>query len=400
MRTKFLLAAICCLTYLANAQTDRKSMVLDQFRFMFGYGSRGGNDSLTFGYVDKNLNYICEPTFKAGSDFFGDYANVIKDGVCGLMDKSGKTTFFPQYEIVYKYYSTYLLVKRDGKFGCIRNDGTEVIPIIYDQIGFFSSGHVPVKNGEKWQILDSLGRSVVDSNIVLGYNSVHDFYVEFEGYYSDTTRNAKKPKKGILHLSRGVVVPPVYDELAGWFSDGLCWAKRNGKQGFVSDAGIEKIPLEYDELVSEFEEGLVTARKGDMWGFIDHQNKVVIPFEYERAYKFSEGLAAVKKNGKIGFIDKNNNLIIPFLFDPDWGYQFKEGLSIFKLHYKFGFINKKGEVVIAPTFASALKFEDGMARVTLPNKKAYFINKKGKLSSEFIEAWSFQNGIARVVVSK
>lgn len=391
------LMLLLCFSSYAKGQPT--TMAVDHLDFLLGYEPTS-KDSLRFGYINRDWSYAIEPRYEAGSDFFGTYANIFKDGISGIVDKSGEEKLFPKYDLVYKYFSNLLLARKDGKYGFINLNDEVVIPLIYNQVGFFNEGYAPVRLEKKWLILDSLGRSVIyDSNLVIGHHLVYRSMVKFDGYYDDTTRNAKMPKRGLFHLSKGVVIPPKYDNLAGWFDEGLCWVQRDGKKGFVSETGEEVIPVEYDELNWEFKEGLVPAKKNGLWGFIDKHNNEIIPFQYELAYNFSEQLAAVQKNGKVGFIDKENNLVIPFQFDPDWCYQFKEGLSPFKQNGMFGYVDKEGEVIIEPNFNSALYFANGIAHVVLDSKRKCFINKKGKiLSPIFHEVWEFQGEVARIIV--
>ena len=48
------------------------------------------------------------------------------------------------------------------------------------------------------------------------------------------------------------MIPCKYDD-AGYFNEGLACVRRNGKEGFINESGIEVIPCKYDK-VDPFDE--------------------------------------------------------------------------------------------------------------------------------------------------
>lgn len=89
--------------------------------------------------------------------------------------------------------------------------------------------------------------------------------------------------------------------------------EKNGKWGYVNQAGEIIIPFQYD-FANDFSEGLAAVRKMYDWGFIDETGNTIIPFMYDGAWDFIDGLAPVFKDELWGFIDKNNDLVIPFQY--------------------------------------------------------------------------------------
>lgn len=80
------------------------------------------------------------------------------------------------------------------------------------------------------------------------------------------------PKFGLINSSGEEFVPPVYENLFGWFCEGLAAVKLNGK-----------------------------------YGYINRKNETVIPFIYDDANMFWGHKAEVKLNGRTFFIDKMGN---------------------------------------------------------------------------------------------
>jgi hypothetical protein len=109
--------------------------------------------------------------------------------------------------------------------------------------------------------------------------------------------------------------------------------------------------MKYDQR-GEFHEGLAWARKRNKYGFIDKNEKLVIPFEYYEVDDFSEGLAPVmvklwQGDYKYGFIDKKGIMVISPKFEK--AFKFSNGLAnctqyIWLVFYDF-YIDKTGRKI-------------------------------------------------------
>lgn len=68
----------------------------------------------------------------------GDFINVIKDGLWGIIDKEGKEIIPCKYDDIFDYSlddynnNNLLILKKNGKYGKVNNKGEEVVPFIYD----------------------------------------------------------------------------------------------------------------------------------------------------------------------------------------------------------------------------------------------------------------------------
>ncbi len=101
---------------------------------------------------------------------------------------------------------------------------------------------------------------------------------------------------------------------AGRFNEGLTWAIKDSKLGYIDKTGREVIPFEYDTGYV-FVNDLAAVQKDGKYGFIDKTGKTVIPFEYDNSFGSGDGLLTVEKDGKYGLIDAGNNLIVPLEYD-------------------------------------------------------------------------------------
>lgn len=234
-----------------------------------------------------------------------------------------------------------------------------------------------------------------------------------------------------------VSVKPTMDYfIVGGFSEGLARVEKDGKCGFIDEAGNLVIPLEYDsDRYSYFREGLALVyvggeylpasqriRTGGKCGFIDKTGKVVIPLEYDSATHFSEGLAAVAKDGVQYLIDKSGSIVATLdtyyrsSFSELAIWPFSDGLAMVEKEKvdgenrasgRKGFIDKTGEVVIPFEYELVgHAFSDGLVDVGVyDSEKKHnvygYMDRTGKvvIPFEYSNVSPFSDGLA-VVRSK
>lgn len=332
----------------------------------------------------------------------------------GIIEYNGnKITEIENDEIKFKpdcIDSKIIAVKKGQLWGIIDFKGNTLIPFEYDDIASIDSHNAVVGKKGKYGLIDSIGNFVVE----LKYDTI---YYKFEE--SDISLVELNRCIGLVNSQNKVVTDCAYNcEYITFKSMGgripRVEAPKNGYirlEKFQADAnkstlygmvecetGKEVIPFEYDDM-GDYSEGLVWAEKDHKYGYLDITNRVIIQFKYGKAYNFSEGLAAVgERNGyydavmgrvpnfKIGFIDKSGNVVIPFQFQPQFASttpEFREGLSpmgVSSNNYwglNIGYINKKGEFVIKPIYNEAEPFENGLGKVGI-DKKVGYVNGTGE----------------------
>lgn len=243
--------------------------------------------------------------------------------------------------------------------------------------------------------------------------------------------------------------------------------EKDGRFGFKDNAGNVVIQPVWDD-AAEFACGLCPVnqgaaldttdyparRHGGKWGYINAQGSVVIPLALDWAYTFTEGLAQVSDAQGRRFIDMHGRTVItvadachagrlsegliPVYTDcstkqMDWQTQFinskgetiflvdgyateyHEGMAVLSVRKRlgasdatYGFIDHTGKIVIAPQFAEALDFHEGLAGVRTTKTTGWYgkgdswgyIDKTGKyvLEPKYNEVHPFRNGVARVHV--
>ncbi|NJW54874.1 WG repeat-containing protein, partial [Salinimicrobium oceani] len=151
------------------------------------------------------------PVFDNATDFYGNYANIIKDSIFGFVDLNGNHKLFPEYEQVYWYYSDTGFAKNNDKFALIERNGRLITDFIFDKIDLPNEGYFPVEINGKWNHVDSEGNFVFKENILLNWDQINDSLVVILD--SERTESNKNPKQGIMNIFGNIILQPIYQDV-------------------------------------------------------------------------------------------------------------------------------------------------------------------------------------------
>jgi len=144
--------------------------------------------------------------------------------------------------------------------------------------------------------------------------------------------------------------------------------KDDSRFGWMALDGRPVIPAQY-ESVGFFKEGLAWAEKNGKIGYVDKMNETVIDFKFTDAMDFEKGRAIIAIGEESGIIDRSGTLIFPVAF-KDIG-QFSEGLIYAQKDSLYGYFDTYGYQRIQPQFTEAFSFVNGKARVTSGELQAF-----------------------------
>lgn len=345
-------------------KTEMNSLPDNLIRIL--YYNKQPKDYPKIGYLNNKGEDIIEAKYNMGSDFYEDYANIIKDSVFGYVDKKGNETLFENYEEVFFYYGNTGIAKKKGKYGLINRKGDPLTSFKYVMIKNYGFNHFKATiNKTKSQILSNKG------NII--FNKDLKFYIQSYHFDSDSlivfqeTINGKK-LNGLVNLQNQIICKPKYERISFINDNSFYAVQRNKKYGFINKEGKEVIPLIYEKVSFNINNDLIAVKKNGKWGYINRENKIIIPFIYDEAYAFLDGLAYVKKDGFYGCIDKKNKIKVDFNLEKT-GYPFYTNkLALYKKGGKYGFVNKNGKIKIKAKYDKAFPFVKGLAYVELNGK--------------------------------
>ncbi len=195
---------------------------------------------------------------------------VIKDGLYGYADSTGKVIIAAKYQDAYGFDDGLALIKERGKYGFINATGKQVIKAQYDDAWGFSNQRAKVFKNGKIALIDSQGKTL------------------------------KTPK---------------LQDSDNWYSDELIAVKVNGKWGYLDTKGNTVIAFIYDK-ADGFSEGLanigIQNNQTLRYGYIDKQGKEVIAPLYATPSAFIDGVAGVTdEHGDFFLIDRQGNKTSP-----------------------------------------------------------------------------------------
>lgn len=258
------------------------------------------------------------------------------------------------FEDVTLFYGDTIGVKMDGKWGVASNDGSILIPCIYDKVSTFHKNKVVVRqNSEIFAVDRNNNRVSVADNTVTDFGNFSQNRVPV--LIDSTWRRAS----GLFEIG------DMEFESIGMSSNGYFVAKSGGLYGIIDISTNWLIPPEFDEIITDefgrgFSQNAVFVRHlGNIYLLVD-ESRIAGPFEDARPFS-DTGFAAVKRNGKWGFIDNTGTTVIDYIFDD--ADSFSMHLAAVRIGDYWGYISLRGDVVIAPQFSDAKGFSEGSAPV-------------------------------------
>ena len=289
----------------------------------------GTGKTLVSGFEAEFLGSYDEET---GLAFFRN-----KEGLSGYIDRSGDVVIPAQYDAAFGFYHGMAMVRKeiDGQslYGVIDRYGNVVVPIIHKSLYIITPELFGIEKDGKWGCINNQGEVVIDFISVIS-----SLKWEYLGFYPYSV------ERNFVY-----VLPP-----------NVLSININGKVGLIRTDGTWVLPASYD-VVFDGGNGLIGLEKDGKVGFVDAEGKTVIDFKFygttidgisartkkpvrrclnDPLYTFSEGLAVV--------------LLSPLPPPP-------EKVAIEKLLY--GVIDTKGNVLFSFKGGLRNLFHNGFGRL-------------------------------------
>lgn len=282
---------------------------------------------------------------------------VCRDGLYGYIDLQGNVLLPVEWDWVYPgRMQSCFSVRRDGLYGLADSQGRLILPLEKGMVGEEVIDGVPyvirgtdVETRRYYVIENGMAREVqIEKKTVM--NAVPDGYKM--AYMASTVgwwvESKTRPKHYRFADRQGnFLTEDVWDEVDGFYC-GLSMVKKDGKVGFVNEAGEIAIPLVYDGAWS-FSDDMALVRQGTERFWIDTQGNRLFNWDWARGSRMYNGMALVATaDGLYGVIDKRGELIIPCewdaMIDRTWPFTRGEIMQVGK-DGLWGFLNKQGELI-------------------------------------------------------
>lgn len=402
------------------------------------------------GYKTSNGTIVIDPIYDDGSLFLDDYASVVKDGKCGVIDQYGNAIVPFLYDEAYHLFDKLFAVRRHENnkwsLGVIDEKGKEILPFEYEYVNHFghfiqcykkasskrkhsmdTNGRVYDYHRDWYEIDNELWFNQFGNNIYVGYGekSVFDYLIIKEDN-----------EFGLIDDYGRKILPCCYEEIFVRRRNRfvVCQKEEDGKihWGVIDDDNRIVISIEYDNINNEkpccdnigdgfFQcfthcnpecEGVTNGKyhnnpsnsTGQIWFNIDgvrlHQGKAKI---------LSDDFLAVFANDSWGIVTQTGEKVVNYQYDDVAAIL---GKLVVKKHNKFGVLDKHGGVIITPSYTCIenVSVQDGIfyedyyvpsskrygcyskeCIFDTGNEKSYFFQKKVNVSINTIRYQDYYN---------
>ncbi len=268
--------------------------------------------------------------------------------------------FVSEMESDYKLQNyTFLPIEKNGKWGYINEEGTELIAPQFDDANLFSEGLAVVAMKDRSGYIGKSGKIVLP----FSYTEADPFRTGFAIVLVDSLY-------GVINRKGEFIIKPEYEDISDFVED-ICVVVKNGKSGYVSKAGKQLTQIEF-EIANDFHEGFAIVSINEKYGLINSLGKFVIEPLYDELVSISKDRLKASNNDKWGVIDLRGNTIAAFIYD-DIG-EYSNGLALAAMNGKYGYINDQGveKIPLKYLYSSSLlstgKFVNGYTLLRLKNK--------------------------------
>ena len=308
---------------------------------------------------------------------------------------------------------TVFQVQKNGNWGAVAADGTEVVPLVYDSIVTYTEGYLIVQKGGRLGIIRTDGTQIVPAAYV----------------------NIKPPMDDIIVVrdeKSNMVIPPSYDRAEPFHEDRAA-VNIDKKWGFIDRNGTMVIAPQFRKLghPKGFHEGYALVMKGKKITYIDKTGKTPFKMQWSTACSFYDGLAEVshsrdtstladlglavksclslaagaplyEDDGSIiddgarrGYINTSGTEVIPST--NDYTTVFKDGIALVKVHGQWGAVDRSGTYIVHPQYSKMHYFCDDLAAVC-DGRKWGFVGRDGimLIPPAYDEADDFHEGLTHV----
>lgn len=342
----------------------------------------------------KKVNDYCYDSIQV---YVGRSIVGYREGGCAFLNNNGEEELFlSQYSYSDGFKNSLAIVtardsKYNRKYGVINRNGDEVLPCMYDYIGFFGKGLNSVKKDGKCGIVDHNGSEIIPCIYESCGSSNSDglVYAKYNGKY------------GFINLKGETIIPFKYDNVHDWW-----WPSNDDyRYRYFSESGIAIVSVKSKSNSIDSKYGLVTKDGIEIFPcnfskspqiilkdqvcLIDNKDQLFIVYpdgqyrylKYQHVGRLKAGLAEVEYNGKYGYVDENFNEVIPCIYEYV-GRCSQNHLFIVSKNKYYGVIDKDGKEIIPFKYNRLEAWGNGLLKAAVYENDNYRAAKWGVITED------------------
>ena len=204
------------------------------------------------------------------------------------------------------YQAGILKVSKDGKYGLIDTNGTQIANCEYDSINALKGveNSLLTEKSGKLGIIDNVGSVIIDNK----YREIKPISTRFEdGYIVKNEDN----QYGVITYTKTVAVEEKYDAIKNVYGGGKYYiVKENDNWEVVDTEGNKYLDGDYEDIISIAGENAIIENDGNYGVVSITSEKNVIDIKYD-SITYAEGNKyIVADNGKYGIIDDTKKILV------------------------------------------------------------------------------------------
>ena len=232
-----------------------------------------------------------------------------------LDDKSKQLyTDYDKVEVIYNhdksnnlwFEKNVLKVQKDGKYGLINLDGTELLACSYDDIKPIEGSKnvlITVKD-EKQGVVNTTGTLIINNE----YEKITTVTDKYEDGFIVKNDSGKY---GVANSSGKVVVDVKYDDVKNVYGNKMYVVKEDDTWEIIDEEGNTYLKDKFDD-VKQINIDNIVISKDKKYGIVTTDGEAVLDTEYEDlSFIFTDTYIA-KKDGKYGIITVSKEEKLPF----------------------------------------------------------------------------------------
>ncbi len=399
-----------------------------------------------WGLARADGSWLIEPKFEQADSLSDGLARVTLNGKVGFIDRSGNFAIEPVFDKSGSFMSDLgrTWAERDGVVGVIDKTGAWVFRTSYQQVHFaisFHSNNYSVfgwdfKKNDRWGFLDLDGRVVLDADFDQPIQHCADGRMEAfknrDSFYFNPDGSPLQPPDGrLLNASCGAVPPytlkigdkfglvdahsnpltPVYFDALTWAGSDVKNVKIDGKWGRIGLDGRWLLEPKFDYLTSSVD--IFVASIDGKRGFMRSDGTWLIEPKFDAARRRGDDTAFVTVSGATGVLRlTDQSWVVPkrpgvmcgigyaimsqsdgkrVILSPTgetWidigaervGINLDLGLLTFLRNDKWGLVDTAGQVMVEPQFDEPVYFAPGLRGVAWAKRDGNWcaIDRRGR----------------------
>lgn len=294
-----------------------------------------------------------------------------------LLDETG-SIISNTYDSISSFNEGYAIVGRNGLYGLIVEDGTEVLRLTYNQIRPVQNGYIhtytsDVPNQSAWGVLN-LNMQIVIPNIYASIGPLQDGVFAVTKDYSDETSSGYINEQGAIVLSLN------YKETTSLIDGyGVVTHEDNSKQvinnqgDFIHDSTYHNI--------EELRQGYFIVQSSDSLNshcLMDTSGQIVTPCIYQYITPFIDGVATITTNEGSNYLTIDGDILLDDY--ANYVNEFSNGMGLLLNNdYKTDIINVDGDYLFQDLFSAKILSEDYVAIKDIATLKYGIYNVSGDM---------------------